>query len=322
MSRFNIHSRADYKSPSIKSGGAYVIGEKNCSAGDRQSLSPFWNPCPPVLWNNINWRSRFVRNQAEAQSKVAQLLKEGPDPGLADVDNTVHIWQWWNERRIRKFLALWAAPAFGKSTLLEAEASAAGVDRKFIEQKLPLKAAADVFYAMFPEKPRWRLASGFYGLSSLYGVGWWYPENLRRRDKENSMFSDSSGYEFHYWHPKDRDWRTVPEQGVSLLDGDPGYLDRYQQSKKFLGLTNKSLEDAWYAAANKLINEVPGSEDNVNVRTWYGNLIAFRPGAVIVNPWVTKFVDLFGRNQSKAMLSRAPARLPATRPQIPGAVKR
>lgn len=189
--------------------------------------------------------------------------------------------QYWNERRIRRNLRFWTEPAFGKYTRLEAEAEVFGVPKgSMLINPARLKKAFEVFEAMFPEGARWKLAEGFA-----------YPGGASLQPYEGQLLPGVM--RFRYFAPSTRDFRVE----------SPTVKKAYEEARSFLGLKTQQMTDRWYAEAAKLISEVPGGEDQYNVRMDW-NMIAFQPGKMEVNGWIFKFLALFGQNQLAIGLAR------------------
>jgi len=259
-----FHSRASWTGSFSKTIGSMRPGCQGSLVNNE-----YGQPCPSDTWTNGTWK----------RALGAPYL------------------QFWNERRIRRNLEFWTDPAFGKYTKLEAMMDAARVPRSArIVNPAWLKRAFDVFSAMYPERPRWRLQKGLI-----------HPANRVFLDQRKAIdefgIGAVLGRFFHFFEPATSDWRI----------SSPAVTKAYEDAKRYLGLRTQAMVDAWYAKAHALIAEVPGSADDLNVQHEW-NMIIVRPGSVEVHPWIFKFLDLFGRSQFQFAVS--PAQVRATAPKL------
>ncbi|NBT36437.1 MAG: hypothetical protein EBT03_13040, partial [Betaproteobacteria bacterium] len=168
------------------------------------------------------------------------------------------------------------------------------------------KKAFQVFEGMFPEAARWKLAEGWVTLDRAYrDVNQGINETLNTPPRM-ALAASGQAHRFRYFAPSTRDFRVE----------SPAVKKAYEEARSFLGLKTQQMTDRWYAEAAKLISEVPGGEDQYNVRMDW-NMIAFQPGKMEVNGWIFKFLALFGQNQLAIGLARpaiaasAASKLPA-----------
>lgn len=267
---------------------SFDLGTKlaGCSAGQFKN-EEYDEPCPPNLWSNGTWKAAL-----------------GP---------AYH--QYWNERRIRRNLEFWTDPAFGKETMLEAQMDAAAIPKSARSvNPTRLKRAFEVFQAMFPERPRWRLAQGMLSGSRVHA----YPNAA-------AIFNEAPQLRAFMLTPGGKGARGLPrlfhffEPVPGWQTSAPKVAKAFEEAKRYLGLRTQAMVDAWYAKAHALIAQVPGSEDNLNVRH-ESNMLVARPGQLEVHPWIFKFLDLFGRSQLQIGVTAAQIR--ATAPKLATLVKR